>query len=88
MIPITLYLFALHALDHYLIVAPERGPSLTVGSEAGASLMPAGSVIWLDLLAFVTVGAFFLFIYLRMFTKNSLYPNRDPRIIESANLFN
>lgn len=88
MIPITLYLFALHALDHYLIVAPERGPSLTVGSEAGASLMPSGSVIWLDLLAFVTVGAFFLFIYLRMFTKNSLYPNRDPRIIESANLFN
>ena len=88
MIPITLYLFLLHALDHYLIVAPERGPSLTIGSEHGASLYPAGSVVWLDLLAFVTVGAFFLFIYLRSFTKNSLYPCRDPRILESANLFN
>jgi len=88
MIPITIYLFILHALDHYIIVAPERGPSLTVGSEAGASLFPSGSVVWFDILAFVTVGAFFLFVYLRMFTKNSLYPCRDPRILESANLFN
>lgn len=88
MIPITIYLFVLHALDHYIIVAPERGPSLTVGSEHGASLFPAGSVVWYDLLAFVTVGAFFLFVYLRTFTKNSLYPCRDPRILESANLFN
>lgn len=88
MIPITLYLFALHALDHYLIVAPERGPSLTVGSANGATLYPAGSVVWYDLLAFVTVGAFFLFVYLRTFTKDSLYPCRDPRILESANLHN
>ena len=88
MIPITIYLFILHALDHYIIVAPERGPSLTVGSEAGASLFPSGSVVWLDLLAFVTVGAFFAFVYLRSFTRNSLYPCRDPRILESANLYN
>ncbi len=88
MIPVTLYLFVLHALDHYIIVAPERGPSLTRHAEQGASLLPHGSVVWLDLLAFVTVGAFFIFIYLRTFTKNSLYPNRDPRILESANLFN
>jgi hypothetical protein len=88
MIPITIYLFILHALDHYIIVAPERGPSLTVGNEAGASLFPSGSVVWFDLLAFITVGAFFIFIYLRTFTKNSLYPSRDPRILESANLFN
>lgn len=88
MIPITIYLFVLHALDHYIIVAPERGPSLTVGGENGASLLPSGSVVWYDLLAFVTVGAFFLFVYLRMFTRNSLYPCRDPRILESANLYN
>ena len=56
MIPITIYLFILHALDHYLIVAPERGPSLTLGSEAGASLFPAGSVVWYDLLAFRNGG--------------------------------
>ena len=88
MIPVTLYLFVLHALDHYLIVAPERGPSLTINNPEGASLFPSGSVVWLDLLAFITVGAFFTFIYLRTFTKNSLYPHRDPRILESANLFN
>jgi hypothetical protein len=33
MIPITIYLFVLHALDHYIIVAPERGPSLTHGNR-------------------------------------------------------
>jgi hypothetical protein len=84
MIPITIYLFVLHALDHYIIVAPERGPSLTHGN----SLFSGGSVVWLDLLAFVTVGAFFAFVFLRSLTKFSLYPHRDPRIIESANLYN
>ncbi|MGJ8677558.1 MAG: hypothetical protein ACSHX0_08575 [Akkermansiaceae bacterium] len=84
MMPIVIYLFVLHALDHYIIVAPERGPSLT----GGAHLFASGSSVWLDILAFVTMGAFFLFFYLRSFTKNSLYPHRDPRILESANLFN
>lgn len=84
MIPITIYLFVLHALDHYIIVAPERGPSLT----HGASLFPSGSVVWLDLLAFLTVGAFFACVFLRSLTKCSLYPHRDPRILESANLHN
>ena len=88
MIPITIYLFILHALDLYIMVAPERGPSLTINSEAGASLMPSGSVIWLDILAFVTVGAFFAFIFLRSLTSTSLFPHRDPRILESANLHN
>jgi len=88
MIPITLYLFALHALDHYILIMPERGPSLTLDTVAGPSLYPTGSVIWLDLLAFITVGAFFFFFYLRALTKTSLYPHRDPRILESANLFN
>ena len=88
MIPITLYLFVLHALDHYILIMPERGPSLTLNTAAGASLYPTGSVIWLDLLAFVTIGAFFLFFFMRALTKTSLYPHRDPRILESANLFN
>lgn len=88
MIPITIYLFILHALDHYIIVAPERGPSLTINNATGASLFPSGAVVWLDILAFITVGAFFVFVYLRTFTKNSLYPHRDPRILESANLYN
>lgn len=88
MVMITLYLFVLHALDHYVLIMPERGPSLTLNTAAGPSLYPTGSVIWLDLLAFVTVGAFFFFFFLRALTKTSLYPHRDPRILESANLFN
>ncbi len=85
---ITIYLLVLHALDHYILIMPERGPSLTLQSDAGPTLYPAGSVVWLDLLAFVTVGAFFLFFFFRALTQTSLYPHRDPRILESANLFN
>jgi hypothetical protein len=88
MIPITIFLLVLHALDHYVLIMPERGPSLTLHSEAGPSLYPSGSVVWLDILAFVTIGAFFIFFYLRALTKTSLYPHRDPRILESANLLN
>jgi len=88
MVPITIYLLVLHALDLYILVMPERGPSLTLHSASGPSLYPAGSVVWLDLLAFVTVGAFFCFFFLRALTKTSLYPHRDPRILESANLVN
>ncbi len=88
MIGIILYLFAIHALDHYLIVAPERGPSLTINNVDGPSLYAGASVVWMDIVAFLTVGSFFMFFYLRSFTKNSLYPHRDPRILESANLFN
>ena len=44
---------------------------------------------WLfDLLAFVVVGAGFLFLLLRNITSAALYPHRDPRILESANLHN
>ena len=88
MIFITAYLLVFHALDHYLLIMPERGPSLTLHSAAGPSLYTAGSVVWLDLLAFVTVGAFFFFFFLRSLTQTSLYPHRDPRILESANLLN
>ena len=88
MVPITIYLLILHALDYYVLIMPERGPSLTLNSAAGPSLYPVGSVIWLDLIAFITVGAFFFFFYLRALTQTSLYPHRDPRILESANLLN
>jgi hypothetical protein len=41
-----------------------------------------------DVLAFVTIGAGFVFFYLRALTQHALYPHRDPRILESANLSN
>jgi hypothetical protein len=77
------YILLMHAIDIYIIVLPERGISLTQG---------AGYIIprayWGDLFAFVTVGAGFLWFYLRAFAQHALYPNRDPRILESANVSN
>jgi len=93
-VPICLYLLVMHAIDLYLIIMPERGPSLTAmnyyagkGGEISLFTGLKGELL-LDILAFVTVGAFFVFVFLRNLTSANLYPNRDPRIIESANLHN
>jgi hypothetical protein len=43
---------------------------------------------WGDILAFVTIGAAFVFFLVRALGQHSLYPNRDPRILESANVSN
>ncbi len=92
----AVYTLAMHVLDHYLIVIPERGVSLGghhMGKgEAFAGLGPIQPSIpgafWGDILAFVTIGAAFVFFLLRAIGQHSLYPNRDPRILESANLSN
>lgn len=96
-VPICIYLLVVHVLDLYIAVIPERGPSL---SKMGKVLDSDGNVIhdilltvphnaYLgDALAFVTVGAFFVFVLLRNLGSANIYPNRDPRILESANLHN
>ncbi|MDE0835614.1 MAG: hypothetical protein OSA84_04605 [Akkermansiaceae bacterium] len=87
---VAIYTLVMHALDHYLITIPERGISLgkidpkTFG-EISVSIPGA---FWGDILAFVTIGAAFVFFLLRALGQHSLYPNRDPRILESANLSN
>ena len=87
---VAVYTLVMHALDHYLITIPERGISLgkidpkTFG-EISVSIPGA---FWGDILAFVTIGAAFVFFLLRALGQHSLYPNRDPRILESANLSN
>jgi hypothetical protein len=90
------YTLCMHVLDHYLITIPERGislggPHMSKG-EAFAGLGPIQVAIpgafWFDIIAFVTIGAAFLFFLLRAIGQHSLYPNRDPRILESANLSN
>ncbi len=43
--------------------------------------------IW-DLVALVGIGATLTFFYLRIVTKTSLFPNRDPRLLESLRLTN
>jgi hypothetical protein len=86
----AVYTLCMHALDHYLIVIPERGISLgNIKPEIFGKITPAiDGAFWGDILAFVTIGAAFLFFLLRALGQHSLYPNRDPRILESANLSN
>ncbi|MCX6874181.1 MAG: hypothetical protein NTW21_10290 [Verrucomicrobia bacterium] len=93
---VAVYSLCMHALDHYLITIPERGISL--GGESmheGPAFADLGPIqvsipgaFWGDIFAFITIGAAFLFFLLRALGQHSLYPNRDPRILESANVSN
>lgn len=100
---VAVYTLCMHALDHYLITIPERGISLGGQHMSLASTLPGAEkafsdlqpiqvsipgAFWGDILAFVTIGAAFVFFLLRAIGQHSLYPNRDPRILESANLSN
>ena len=81
------YILFMHVLDVYHMVIPERGPSVGLVIDHHPQLWISGS--WLgDILALVFVVSAFLFIYLRNLTSVALYPHRDPRILESANLHN
>ena len=87
---VAVYTLCMHVLDHYLITIPERGISLgnidpKVFGDIQVSIPGA---FWGDILAFVTIGAAFVFFLIRALGQHSLYPNRDPRILESANLSN
>ena len=93
---VAVYTLCMHALDHYLITIPERGISL--GGEhmskgpafegLGPIRVSIPDVYWGDIFAFITIGAAFVFFLLRALGQHSLYPNRDPRILESANVSN
>ncbi len=83
-VPICIYILVMHIVDLYIAVIPERGPSLTHGQD----LFVGHDAYLGDIVAFITVGAFFLFLFLRNIGSANLYPNRDPRLLESANLHN
>ena len=86
----AVYTLCMHLLDHYLITIPERGISLgNIKPEVFGGIQVAiPGALWGDVFAFVTIGAAFVFFLLRATGQHSLYPNRDPRILESANLTN
>ena len=86
----AVYTLCMHVLDHYLISIPERGVSLgNINHKVfGDIQVSIPGAFWGDILAFVTIGAAFVFFLLRAIGQHSLYPNRDPRILESANLSN
>lgn len=86
----AIYTLVMHVIDHYLIVIPERSISLMnmlPDSYGGVTTVIPGA-FWGDILAFAAVGSGFLFFYLRSLEQNALYPHRDPRILESANVSN
>jgi hypothetical protein len=87
---VAAYTLVMHALDHYIITIPERGVSLGKINPAvfGDIQVSIPGAFWGDIIAFVTIGAAFLFFLLRALGQHSLYPNRDPRILESANVSN
>ena len=69
------WLVFMQMLDIYLVVLP---------SLHGTGFHPS---IW-DLLSLVAIGATLGFVYLRLVPKTSLFPVRDPRLIESLQTVN
>ncbi len=83
------YLLMMHFLDIYHMIIPERGPSVGVLTSENHEPVLWMSGAWAgDILAFLIVGCGFVFFLLRNITSVSLYPHRDPRILESANVHN
>ncbi|MEO8613966.1 MAG: hypothetical protein ABI600_02410, partial [Luteolibacter sp.] len=87
---VAVYTLCMHVLDHYLITIPQRGVSLgNIKPDVfGPIQVSIPGAFWGDILAFITIGAAFVFFLIRAVGQHSLYPNRDPRILESANLSN
>lgn len=83
------FLLLMHFLDVYHMIIPERGPSVGNILRHEPELWSGGVFsYWGDLLAFIIVGCGFVFFLLRNITSAALYPHRDPRILESANVQN
>jgi len=87
MMALCTYILFIHAIDVYHMIIPERGPSVGLVVDHAPQLWIAGSWIG-DIIALVIAVSGFLFFYLRNLTSAALYPHRDPRILESANLHN
>src|SRR4026209_2735050 len=69
------WMLCMQMLDMYLIVLPAlHGTGVHVS-------------IW-DLLSLIAIGATLGFVYLQLLPRTSLFPVRDPRLIDSLNLVN
>jgi hypothetical protein len=78
---VCLWILFMHLVDIYWNVIPERGPSL------GRGVIVPGAWVQ-DVAALCAVFGTMGFLYLRGLAKYSLYPWRDPRLIESVNVVN
>ncbi|TDU80976.1 hypothetical protein EI77_00278 [Prosthecobacter fusiformis] len=78
---VCLWILFMHMVDIYWNVIPERGPSLGIGWWVDGA--------WIgDIVALLAVVGTSGFIFLRSLSRYSLYPCRDPRLLESANVIN
>ncbi|QQL44636.1 hypothetical protein [Sulfuriroseicoccus oceanibius] len=77
----AVYILLVHLLDVYLMIIPMRGPLVA------HNYFYQGGVLY-DLLAVVTVGCLVVGAFLFSLRKDSLFPCRDPRLLESINLHN
>jgi len=69
------WIVCMQMLDMYLVVLPSlHGTGVHIS-------------IW-DLLSLIAIGATLGFVYLRLVPRTSLFPVRDPRLIESLKLVN
>jgi hypothetical protein len=73
------WVLLMHLVDWYWLIIPERGPSLTHGE-----LLWIPGAAWGDVVAFLTIGGLTGWAFLRRSAKASLYPCRDPRLLESV----
>lgn len=78
---ICVWILFMHLVDIYWNVIPERGPSLGIGIVAPGA--------WIgDIFALLAIVGTMGFLFLRSLANQSLYPCRDPRLLESANVVN
>jgi hypothetical protein len=89
---VVLWVLAMHLLDIYWIIIPERGPSLYAQGLFAGPNGNGGEWIpgaWIgDVCALCAVIGLLGWWYLRSLSKHSLYAWRDPRLLESANVHN
>ena len=71
----------LHYLDLYLLVVPQRGPAVT-----GGETWYVPGTLGLDLVALVGVAGTVAGLFILSLRKHSLYPCRDPRLLESLHM--
>lgn len=88
MVVVACYLLFMHMIDVYHMIIPERGPSVSMAAGLPELKLWLGGSFFGDIIAFAIVGAGFVFFLLRNIASAALYPHRDPRILESANVHN
>ena len=72
---IAIWILFMHGVEIYWFVMPYAHP---------ASILPN----WQDIVSFITVGSILGFAYIRIAALSSLFPTRDPRMVECLTVTN